>query len=100
VRITARSRLREFWESKAEFADAKGPLEAWLAEARKATWKTPAAAKAQFRSASILKSSRIVFNIAGNKYRLVVHVRYDLGIVFVRFAGTHAEYDRIDVETV
>jgi mRNA interferase HigB len=100
VRIIARSRLREFWSRETRFSDAQGPLEAWFAEAKKAAWRTPAQVKAQFRNASILRNSRVVFNIAGNKYRLIVHVRYDLGIVFIRFIGTHAEYDRIEAGVV
>ena len=101
MRVIARKTLREFWESTAEFADAKGPLEAWYAEAVAAKWLTPAQIKDQYRNASILGNSRVVFNIGGNKYRLVVEIHYkaDPGIVFVRFVGTHAEYDKIDAET-
>jgi mRNA interferase HigB len=100
VRIIAKRTLRRFWEGHPNHADARGPLLAWHAEVRRAVWGTPADIKAQFRSASILKSRRAVFNIAGNKYRLVVHVRYDLGRVYVRFIGTHREYDKIDAETI
>jgi mRNA interferase HigB len=92
--------LRAFWERAPQFADSKGPLQAWFAEVRKAQWTSPAQVKAQYRNASILKSGRVVFNIAGNKYRLVVHVRYELGIVFIRFAGTHRDYDQIDAESI
>ncbi len=99
MRIIAKRTLRRFWEDR-DHADARGPLLAWHAEARRATWQTPADIKAQFRSASILRSRRAVFNIAGNKYRLVVHVRYDLGRVYVRFVGTHRQYDEIDAETI
>ena len=100
MRIVAKRTLRRFWESNPDHAAARGPLLAWHAEARHAVWRTPADIKAQFRSASILKSGRAVFNIAGNKYRLVVHVRYDLGRVYVRFVGTHRQYDKIDAETI
>lgn len=100
MRIIAKRTLREFWESSSRFRDAKGPLEAWHAECRRVGWKTPQAIKRQFRSASILKNNRVVFNIAGNKYRLVVAVDYERQVMFVKFIGTHAEYDEIDVETV
>lgn len=97
VRVIARRTLREFYEVK---HDSRGPLEAWFAEARKADWKSPAEIKAQYRNASILKNSRVVFNIGGNKYRLIVKVQYDFGIIFIRFIGTHREYDQIDAETI
>ena len=101
MRVIASKTLRDFWESKPGFADAKGPLEAWYAEAVRAEWLNPAHIKEKYKNASILKNSRIVFNIGGNKYRLVVEIHYkaDPGIVFVRFVGTHAEYDKIDAET-
>lgn len=101
MRVIAKKTLRAFWESKPEFADAKGPLEAWHAEAVAAKWLNPPQIKEQYKNASILKDSRVVFNIGGNKYRLVVaiHYRADPGIVYVRFVGTHAEYDKIDAET-
>ena len=69
-------------------------------EARQAVWQTPAAVKAQYRNASILQDGRVVFNIAGNKYRLVVRIRYDVQTIFVRFVGTHAEYDGTDARTI
>ncbi len=100
MRVIAKRTLREFWESSPKFKDAKGPLEAWHAECRRASWETPQSLKEQFRSASILKNNRVVFNIAGNKYRLVVAVDYGRQVMFVKFIGTHAEYDEIDVETV
>ncbi len=88
-----------FWE-RGRYRDSEQPLRAWFAEARRAVWRTPQRVKAQYRSASIVRSGRVIFNIGGNKYRLVVAVRYDLGIVFVRFVGTHSQYDRIEVEEV
>ncbi len=97
MRIIARRTLRMFWE---QHADAEQPLRAWYAEAKTAAWKTPGAIKTRYRSASIVANNRVVFNIGGNKYRLVVAVRYDLGILFIRFIGTHADYDKIDVTTV
>jgi mRNA interferase HigB len=75
-------------------------IDVWWAEARRAEWKTPAEIKAQYRSASILKGGRVVFNICGNKYRLIVKFDYEKGIGFVRFVGTHKEYDEINAEEV
>jgi mRNA interferase HigB len=72
----------------------------WLDEARKATWSSPADIKAQYRNASILKSRRVVFNIKGNDYRLVVAVAYRFGALYIKFVGTHAHYDAIDADTV
>ncbi len=80
--------------------DAKGALEAWYYEAKHAQWASPAEIKAQYRSASILKNNRVVFNIAGNKYRLIVRINYDSKTVFIRFIGTHREYDKIDAEVI
>ena len=99
MRIIAIRTLREFWEIPV-YADAEQPLKAWYAEARRADWKTPHEIKAQFGHASPLKDNRVVFNIAGNKYRLVMKVNYDYGIMYVRFVGTHEDYDAIDAETV
>lgn len=100
MRVIAKRTLRTFWQSSPRYADAQGPIEAWHAEASKASWRTPQEVKAQFRSASILKGGRVVFNIAGNKYRLVVPVDYERQTCFVKFIGTHEQYDSIDVETV
>lgn len=100
MRVIAKRTLRNFWESAAQYADAKGPLEAWYAEARRAHWRTPQDVKAQFRHASILKNNRVVFNIGGNRYRLIVAVDYRRQAVFIRFIGTHVQYDTIDAEVV
>ena len=97
MRIIARRTLREFWEAQ---RDAEQPLKAWFAETSSATWDTPQAIKDQYRHASFVADNRVIFNIGGNKYRLVVHVNYDFGIVLIKFVGTHSEYDRIDPETV
>lgn len=97
MRIIARPKLIAFGE---RFPDAKAQLDVWWAEARRADWRTPADIKAQYRSASILKGGRVVFNICGNKYRLVVKFDYKMQIGFVRFLGTHREYDQIDAEDV
>ena len=92
--------MREFWQSSPQYGDAQGPIEAWHAEASKASWRTPQEVKAQFRTASVLKGGRVVFNIGGNKYRLVVAIDYERQTCFVKFIGTHEQYDRVDVETV
>ena len=73
---------------------------AWYRHTLKADWSTPAEVKQDFRNASILKDSRVVFNIAGNKYRLVVWINYPCRVVYIRFIGTHAQYDQIDVQTI
>ncbi|SIP98190.1 type II toxin-antitoxin system HigB family toxin [Marinobacterium stanieri] len=100
MRIISKRTLRAFWESDHKYLDAKGPLEAWHEEVVKADWDTPQKVKTQFRNASILKDGRVVFNIKGNDYRLVVWINYPYRIVYVRFVGTHKQYDEIDVETV
>lgn len=100
MRIIAKRTLRQFGERDRRFADAKRALEDWHAQVSQADWATPADVKAQYRDASILKSSRVVFNICGNKYRLVVKINYPYRVVYIRFIGTHAEYDMIDAETV
>ena len=80
--------------------DAKGALMAWREEVRTGEWASPADVKARYASASILRDNRIVFNIKGNTYRLVAHVNYGFGTVYIRFLGTHAEYDKINAEEV
>lgn len=97
MRIIAKRTLRAFWQ---KHPDARGPLEAWHAEVKKADWAGPRDVKKRYRAASFLGDNRIAFNIGGNKYRLVVKVNYFYKIVYIRFAGTHAEYDRIDVGQV
>lgn len=97
VRILSRRTLREFWK---RHPDAEQPLRLWCAMVEKARWDGPAVVRAQFGSADFVAGDRAVFDIKGNRYRLVVHVRYRLHLVFVRFIGTHSEYDRVDVGTV
>ena len=97
MRIIAVSYLRPFWESH---PDAEQPLKSWVDEVKKANWSQPSDIKAQYRSASILKNRRVVLNIKGNDYRLVVSVAYRFQAIYVKFIGTHAEYDLIDAETV
>ncbi len=97
MKIVAVRALREFWE---QFPDAEQPLKAWVDEVGKACWTQPADIKNDFRSASILKNRRVVFNIKGNTYRLVVAIAYRFGAVYIKFVGTHEQYDRIVAETV
>jgi mRNA interferase HigB len=89
--------LREFWLKN---PDAEQPLRAWYDEASRANWAQPADIKEQYRNASILKNRRVVFNIKGNDYRLVVALAYNTGLVFVKFIGSHKAYDVINAETV
>jgi mRNA interferase HigB len=97
MRIIAKRTLREFW---GRFPDAEESLLAWYREAEKADWASPAKVKEQYRNASIVGDNRVVFNIKGNSYRLVVKFNYKYRVGHVRFIGTHAEYDRINVEEV
>jgi mRNA interferase HigB len=99
MRIISRKTLREFWEQPG-CADAQQPLKAWFRDACKGDWCTPAAIKAAYRSASIVGNGRVVFNIAGNKYRLVVKVNYPYRVMYIRFVGTHRQYDRIEVTEI
>ena len=97
MRIIARKTLREFWE---EHTDARQALQAWYADTHQAQWKTPADIKSVYRNASFLSNNRVVFNIKGNHYRLIVVIQYQFGIVYIRFVGTHREYDQIDASTI
>lgn len=97
MRVIAVKTLRNFW---ALYPDAEQPLLAWFDEASKANWTQPADIKAHYATASILKNRRVVFNIKGNDYRLIVAVAYKLGIVYIKFVGTHKQYDAVDSETV
>jgi mRNA interferase HigB len=97
VRIIAKRTLRDFWKRHPK---AQGPLEAWHQEVAHADWASPSALKAHFRSASVLQGNRVVFNVAGNQYRLVAKINYPYRVVYIRFIGTHAEYDAIDITSV
>lgn len=97
MRIIAKSHLRDFWTAH---PDAEQPLRAWHDEVENAGWTTPADIKAVYGSASILKNRRVVFNIKGNDYRLIVAIAYKFGAVYIKFIGTHSEYDAVDAETV
>jgi mRNA interferase HigB len=97
MRVISRRPLKEL---ALRCPEAKVELDAWFHEAQAASWANPAQIKEKYGSASILKGSRVVFNICGNKYRLVVKINYAYAIVYVRFAGTHREYDRVNVEEI
>ena len=97
MRIIAKKALREFWE---RHSDAEEPLLAWYREVKQADWETPASLKEMYGSASIVGDNRVIFNIKGNDYRLVVKINYPYRVVYIRFVGTHAEYDAVDVEEV
>jgi mRNA interferase HigB len=100
MRIIALSTLKAFCEENPEYQDAKEPTLAWYRHALHADWSSPAEVKREFRNASILEDGRVVFNIAGNKYRLVVWINYAYRGVYIRFIGTHAQYDKIDVQKI
>lgn len=97
MRIIARKTLVEYWQ---KHPDCEEALKSWFYEAKNADWKTPVEIKRIYRNVSILKNNRVVFNICGNKYRLVVIVHFTAGIIFIRFIGTHKEYDKINAEEV
>ena len=97
MRVISRKPLKDF---AAQAPSANAELDAWYAEATNAAWATPADVKAKYGSASILKDGRVVFNICGNKYRLVVWINYGFSTIYVRFVGTHEEYDNIDAQTI
>ena len=103
MRIIARRTLKRFIESRAGHKDQpalKAAVDAWFDEVRKARWTSSADVKRRYRTASIVSGGRVVFNVRGNDYRLVVAVDYEKPIVWIKWLGTHAEYDRIDVRTV
>jgi mRNA interferase HigB len=100
MRIIALSTLKLFWEKTPAYADSKEQGLAWYRHTLKADWASPADVKQDFGNASILRDGRVVFNIAGNKYRLVVWINYPYRVIYIRFIGTHVEYDKIDAQTV
>jgi mRNA interferase HigB len=97
MRIISRKMLREFWERHPE---AQQVLQAWYADVKQADWQSPADIKKVYRHASFLARNRVVFKIKGNTYRLVVMINYEFSLVFIRFVGTHQEYDRINAATI
>ena len=97
VRVISKKTLRAFW---LKHSDCEDSLKAWHKEAEESNWETPQDIKKGYPSASILQDNRVVFNIKGNKYRLVVKLNYDFAIVWIRFIGTHAEYDKINASKI
>lgn len=97
VRVLSKKRLREFWQ---KHSDCEQQLKSWHQEAKDAKWKTPGEIKEEYPNASILEDNRIVFNIKGNKYRLIVKINYKYSIVWIRFVGTHGEYDKTEATTI
>ena len=97
MRVISRRPLNELAK---RCPDAKAQLEAWFHEAEAAVWANPAEVKAAYANASILKGSRVVFNICGNKYRLIVKINYSYSVVYIRFAGTHRQYDQINAQDI
>jgi mRNA interferase HigB len=97
MRIIAKKTLRDFWE---QHTDAEEQLKAWYHETEKAHWQTPNDIKKVHKTASFLRNNRVVFNIKGNNYRLIVRINYDYGVIWIRFVGTHAEYDKIDANII
>ena len=100
MRIIALATLKRFIEAEPAHADARDPVMAWYRQVKTADWASPAQIKRDIRSASILKDGRAVFNIAGNKYRIVVWINYPYHVVYIRFIGTHRDYDAIDAQTI
>lgn len=97
MRVIAKKVLREFW---VKHPDSEQQLKSWYQEAEDAEWKSPKDIKRDYPSASILPGNRVVFNIRGNHYRLIVRINYDYGMVWIRFIGTHFAYDKIDAKTI
>ncbi len=96
-RIVAKRTLVQFWE---KYPDSKKYLETWYETVKKANWESPNEIKSFYATVSILKNSRVVFNIAGNKYRLIAKINYEKSWVFIRFIGTHKDYDKIDANQI
>ena len=97
MRVFAKKILREFWEER---NDAEQQLKTWYKEASKANWISPAEIKSEYAKASILKTGKVIFNICGNKYRLIVDINYKRQWVFIRFIGTHDDYGKIDANKI
>ncbi len=97
MRVIALKTLRDFWE---QHPDVEQVLRAWYHDAKGADWRTPSDIKAVYRTASFIGHNRVVFNIKGNQYRLIVAIQYQFGIVYIRFIGTHRQYDQIDATTI
>jgi mRNA interferase HigB len=95
MRVFAKKILRDFWD---KHADSEEQLKTWFKEALKTNWTSPADIKSEYPKASILKDRKVIFNICGNKYRLIVRINYKRGWVFILYIGTHLEYDKIDID--
>jgi mRNA interferase HigB len=100
VRVIALRTIKKFLDSGSAYADAREPALAWYRQVVRADWSSPSELKREIGSASILRDGRAVFNIAGNKYRIVVWINYPYRVVYVRFIGTHKRYDRIDAQSI
>ena len=100
VRVIALSTIKAFLDRGASVADAREPLMAWFRQVKQADWAKPSDIKRDIRSVSILRDGRAVFNIAGNKYRIVVWINYPYRVVYIRFVGTHRRYDSIDAQNI
>jgi mRNA interferase HigB len=97
LRVIAKKTLRDFWE---RHPDSEQQLKSWYQETLKAVWKEPAEIKVEYPSASFLIDNRVVFNIKGNHFRLIVKINYDYQMLWIRFIGTHAEYDKINAKKI
>lgn len=97
MRIISRKTLKDFW---LKHEDAENPLKAWFADAKSAKWNTPMDIKSKYRNASFLSENRVVFNIKGNQYRLIVAIHYHFGLLYIRFIGTHQEYEKINANEI
>ena len=97
MRIIARRALRQFWE---KHPDARSSIETWYHDVKRANWKTPSDIKTVYRNASFVAHNRVVFNLRGNDYRLVVAVQYKFSVVYIRFIGSHQAYDDVDAATI
>ena len=99
MRIIAFRTIRDFFE-RLEYSDSEASLRAWYHDVKKAEWKNSNELKQLYKNASILGEGKVVFNIKGNDYRLVVAIDYDFQVIFIRFIGTHKQYDKIDAKTI
>lgn len=97
MQIFSKRTLRSFWE---KYGDCEQALKSWYKEANSEIWKSPNDIKSKYPRASILKNGRVIFDICGNKYRLIVAINYEKGWVFIRFVGNHSDYDKINAETI
>lgn len=99
MRIISRATLRNFWQQP-NYADSEQALKAWYDEAKEANWHSPQQIKMLYRNASFVGNNRVVFNIHGNKYRLIVAINYKYSVIYIRFLGTHADYDKVNAATI